>query len=107
MGILNLPKLLELYRELNSIYINEHGIFIIQEYMTKEEIRDNIDRANYISFIINHIEQEYIKKDKLTITIKELDVFIKTINRDVAYNVTLYSTIYTLYLKAIQLMEKK
>lgn len=107
MGILNLPKLLELYRELNSLYKNEHGIFIIQECMTKEDIRDIIDRANYISFIIEQIEQEYIKKDKLTITVKELDAFIKTINRDVAYNVTLYSTIYTLYLKAIQLMEKK
>ena len=107
MGILNIPKLLELYRELNSTYINEHGIYIIQEGMTEEEIRSVIGKTEYITFIIKQIEKEYINKDKLIITVKELDDFIKIINKDVAYNVNLYSTIYTLYLKAIQLMEKK
>lgn len=107
MGILNLPKLLELYRELNSVYINEHGIYIIQDGMTKEEIRSVIGKSDYITSIIKQIEEEYINKDNLTITIKELDDFIKIINKDVAYNLSIYSTIYTLYLKVIQLMEKK
>lgn len=107
MGVINIPKLLEIYRELNSVYKNEHNVYIIQEGMTKKEIKNIIAKSDYISYIITCIEKEYIDKDKRTITVNELVDFIKIINIDVSYNVSIYATIYVLYLKAIQLMEKK
>lgn len=106
MGIINLPKLLELYKELYSNYRNEHGILIIREGLSKEEIQNAIDKSNYIINTIKKIEEEYIAKDKRTITVKELDDFISILNIDVS-NLSVTATIYTLYLIAIQLMEKK
>lgn len=106
MGIINIPKLLELYKELYSKYRNEHEILIIREGMSKEEIQNVIDKANYIRFIIKTIEEEYIAKDIRTITAKELDDFLTIFKTDVS-NISVTATIYTLYLIAIQLMEKK
>lgn len=106
MGVINLPKLLELYKELFRNYRNEHDILIIREGMSKEEIQDAIDKSNYIINTIKKIEEEYIAKDKRTITAKELDDFIALLNIDVS-NLSVTATIYTLYLIAIQLMEKK
>lgn len=106
MGILNLPKLLELYKELYSNYRNEHDILIVREGLTKEEIQNTIDKANYIQFIITKIKEEYIAKDIRTVTVKELDSFISIFKTDVS-NLSVTTTIYTLYLIAIQLMEKK
>ena len=111
MGILNLPKLLELYKELYSNYRNEHGILIIREGMTKEEIQNVIDKSDYIRFIIRKIEEDYIAKDKITVTVKEINDFISLLNVDESTyrisNISVTATIYTLYLIAIQLMEKK
>lgn len=106
MGVINLPKLLELYKELYSNYRNEHGILIVREGMTKEEIQDIISKSDYIRFIIRRINEEYIDKDIRCITAKEVDNFIALLNIDVS-NITVTATIYTLYLIAIQLMEKK
>lgn len=106
MGVINIPKLLELYKELYSNYRNEHEILIVREGMSKEEIQNTIDKANYIRFIIRKIEEDYMAKDKRTVTAKELDDFLTIFKTDVG-NISVTATIYTLYLIAIQLMEKK
>lgn len=106
MGVINLPKLLELYKELFRNYRNEYGILIIREGMSKEEIQNVIDKSDYIRFIIRKIEEDYIAKDIRCITAKEVDKFISLLNIDVS-NLSVTATIYTLYLIAIQLMEKK
>lgn len=100
-----MTKLLKVYKELYSNYRNEYGILIIQEGLTKEEIQNLIDKADYIKYIIRIIEEDYIAKDKRCITAIEVDKFIFLLNRDVD-NLSVKSTVYTLYLKAIQLMEK-
>lgn len=105
MGVINIPKLLKVYKELYSNYRNEYDILIIQEGLTKEEIQNLIDKADYIKYIIRLIEEDYIAKDKRCITATEVDKFIFLLNLDVS-NLSVKSTVYTLYLKAIQLMEK-
>lgn len=111
MGVIILPKLLELYKELFRNYRNEYGILIIREGMSKEEIQNVIDKSDYIRFIIRKIEEDYIAKDIRCITAKEVDKFISLLNVDESTyrisNLSVTATIYTLYLIAIQLMEKK
>lgn len=106
MGVINLPKLLKVYKELYSNYRNEYGILIVSGDIPKEEIQNIIDKADYISYIIRKIEEDYIDKDKRTITAKEIDDFISLLDMYVD-NLSVKTTIYTLYIKAIQLMEKK
>ena len=109
MGVLNLVKLVKLYKEILSSYITEDGILITTDEMEDKDILDSLVIKDYLVKVIKTIEEDYIDKGTISLVGDKVDELKSKIftDEDFIEHPCLFKKRYALYMKIIQLMDKK